>query len=391
MRVKYRLETDLWLRKLCTGVDWDQLLEPRNYHLYPHQQRALDFLVQDGGNVILNVPMGLGKTLIILAYVLHHLQLHQVLFITTPTIYHQIDQDLKRFFPRTGHRVLLVNRKSFTKSTKMVYYDAIIIDEVHEIRRGTAIYGKIESIQCQRVFGLSGTLVSLEDSVKLCHGATVYSNGSGVEHLPVVHHVPIWIRVQPYEEYVYGGYRARLQRMVSSSTNMLRVMGDLKHLRQYLAVAPSKLRCVRYMLKNLISRTEKVVIFDTYNSTLLTIVTELSEPSLQLFGSLAGTVQQREHVLSKFRTGVCRVLLCSVDLCGTGIDLSCAHHVIIMSPCDRGVAHRQVTARVNRLNDERKSEYTLWYMLMEDTIESSMYNDNIETPDMVLQRLVVHP
>ena len=145
----------------------------------------------------------------------------------------------------------------------------------------------------------------------------------------------------------------------------------------------SKFQAIRAILSHHIPNTDKVIIFSSFVKILLLLKHylnttyyyykqhNLKEKILMITGQVK--LKTRNSILSRFATDTeSQVLLMSSQTGSLGLNITTANHVIIMEPWYNTVMSKQARARVWRIGQQKTVH--VWYLLVKNTIEVTMYD-----------------
>lgn len=114
-------------------------------------------------------------------------------------------------------------------------------------------------------------------------------------------------------------------------------------------------------------KDDKVIIFTQWKSMIPLVKSILNDFSFYI---IDGTISsfERNNILRKFKNNSkFSILLCTIQTCGVGLDLTCANHVIILDDWWNPFLEKQAIDRVYRLNQTK--EVNVYRLHIKNSIE----------------------
>ncbi len=110
---------------------------------------------------------------------------------------------------------------------------------------------------------------------------------------------------------------------------------------------------IKWLLLHAINETHQVIIYSQYTKALSLLNKYLKQIGYTDTELLIGHTSNKGTVISNFRGGKFRILLCNILSCGTGLNLQNANVVIFLDHWWNSVLEKQAIARVYRLGQEK--------------------------------------
>ncbi|MEM6630504.1 MAG: DEAD/DEAH box helicase [Bacteroidota bacterium] len=187
-----------------------------------------------------------------------------------------------------------------------------------------------------------------------------------------------------YEE-TRSSYRNYLLDLINQGTwkrNKLNILAGLQKLRQ-IAIHPQMLDLeahtledsgkyleVKRLLKQILNRKSKVLIFSQFVKMLQILRKDLEEEGIQ-FNYLDGSTKDRQSLVDSFQQNEdIRVFLISLKAGGVGLNLTAADYVFILDPWWNPAAENQAVDRSHRIGQKRAVIY--YKFITKDSIEEKI-------------------
>ena len=187
-----------------------------------------------------------------------------------------------------------------------------------------------------------------------------------------------------YEE-TRSSYRNYLLDLINQGTwkrNKLNILAGLQKLRQ-IAIHPQMLDPEKYvledsgkylevkrLLKQILNRKSKVLIFSQFVKMLQILKKDLEEEGIR-FNYLDGSTKDRQSLVDTFQENEdIRVFLISLKAGGVGLNLTAADYVFILDPWWNPAAENQAVDRSHRIGQKRAVIY--YKFITKDSIEEKI-------------------
>jgi SNF2 family DNA or RNA helicase len=358
--------------------------------LYDYQNDAVQFLqkkLQDNlKGAIVNIPMGLGKTLIVLTFFNNMFQtfsLHKktMLFFTKQDIVPHIQKEILKHLPTSIHEYIIVKPYTKVADGKDNIADFIVFDESHEI------YNKKKLVKfCNENFtnsfkillsGSTGSVREIRDQwTKLVceddQAETIIFSSQKINN--VLDDVKEQILKFDMSLDESKEYKEKVKKIQSMSQG-LAMMHEMTNLRKWLAHL-KVIHLSRLIMRALHETNEKIVVFSSFNSVLQTLRLDL--PTHQVASAYASTPKKRASEIKMFTLQKYdkRVLLVSNNLSSHGIDLGFVKYLIHIEPPWKGVTQRQANARIVRIGQVKNQE--IFVLIIRASLEDKLVASNMQ-------------
>lgn len=174
-----------------------------------------------------------------------------------------------------------------------------------------------------------------------------------------------------YNEMISG---IKMQFNNINKKDSLNILSLLTNLRMFCCLndfGSSKKQKLFSILKEIIPKKQKIIVFCFFSSILEKLSIELSEMGINNL-LLIGKTVNRWKIIDEFYNSDCQILLCSLKTGGIGLNLTNANYVINYSPWWNESSENQAIDRVHRIG--QSSDVVVNNLLLNNTIEMDIYN-----------------
>jgi SNF2 family DNA or RNA helicase len=335
-----------------------------------YQYDAAQFLIANQC-ALLHADMGTGKSLMALLafHHLHSLGIAQsCLILTTKSIAHNFLDETKKHFTGFNTNLFLGPNRKITNATCTIStydlvldlhkgsWDCVILDEIHILRNPKTlkhIHTLTVTQKATFVWGLSGT--PLVNRIKDLRAAAALTGVQWSKNWLDIHRFRICKNLSdlpPISHLVkdFPIHDLHSHRLVKSQAALL-IANYLDHKTQPFAnilAAITKLRTIASVNSNKFNYIHQlsgnIVVFSNFKQSLLQLAKSLPPSTLTLFGDTVN----RQDVIQKFQQSG-GILLSTFGTGGVGINLTNAHHIVLLDPAWNFAAHAQAFDRAHRI------------------------------------------
>jgi SNF2 family DNA or RNA helicase len=351
--------------------------------LYEYQEDAISFLKrkfeQKLKGAIVDIPMGFGKTLIVLFFfrIISESCSREakltMLFLTKQDIVAHIKNEIKKYVPYSLQNLIIVK----PYSNQYEFADIIVVDESHEIFNKKKFTSNIQTIFKDAftvlLSGSTGSTreVKLQWTNLVCTESepVIFKSDKLSNVVNVVKEQVLQFDMTETEHIKYNEKKNKIK----SLSNGLEIMHSMKNLREWLAEL--KVKHLIVLLQRALKETdEKIVVFSSFNSILQALRLEL--PVNEVASMYASNPKKRAKEMELFK--VCkRILLVSTNLGSHGIDLGFVKFLIHVEPPWKGVTQCQANSRIMRIGQKANQE--IFVLVMKQTLESKLLASNLQS------------
>jgi non-specific serine/threonine protein kinase len=390
-------------------VIWEEeapeLIPP--YHLFPHQMKTVKWALERKG-CILNLEMGLGKTLIALAIVNRSSDSlgKPSLFVCNKSIVNAVTTDITKFFGSENMPALVFHREFSTdvsrltavkiviatydtltaKKTPQAFFDVewnwVICDESQRlINMKTKLFKTVHTrLKSQRRMCMSGTPVKNE--AEDLRSQLLFTGSVPKEDVLVMSVDEVNLNLPPKNEEIVSITMSEdeMDQYVLESDKMKQAYTDFQDKKTPYTRVTMQLMTTRKLLAGLRSKftralkiiqehkSDKLIVFSGFSPVLCAFQTFLGEKSISSISvKSAASIKKRAQMFQTFRTTESARVLLIGPIGSVGLNLVEANHIVMLEPSLNCFSTEQVIARTYRIGQTKP--VFVWHLLVKDTIE----------------------
>jgi superfamily II DNA or RNA helicase len=382
-------------RKFYRSTPYRQKVRAKNLvnkrKLLLHQRVAIEFLTKclsdNKPGVLVDIPMGHGKTLIVLRMFLERFNACQVislLFVTKQDVVAHIREELeKEQFPSQylvvvkSYKDILKQKPNTTTTTAVPSYDMVVFDESHDVFKKSRLVEQLRRyVHKNFVILLTGSAGSQREIQKQWN--VLVSEGEPIvfrarpEHLKRVvknaNEYTIQLQLTESQQLDYENQK----QVIKQSSKSIEKVNCMRTLRKKLSYW--KLEYVRTILVDAIFKKLKIAVFSEFANILVELRLLLPSKSIVVCdGSVSP--RQRRIALKEFSSDTAKhVLIASSKLLSHGVDLGYCNGLIHLEPPWLRHTQQQTNARIVRIGQVTTQE--ILFLLFRDTMEIKLLASN---------------
>lgn len=409
------------------------------FPLRPYQEEGVKFL-NSNQSALLGDDMGLGKTvqvIVALKKIYSETGIFRCLIVVPNSLKTNWLNEFETWFPGTLVTDLKGNlenrsytletyngfvictyeqlRASFDANHRIPNFDFVIYDEVQRLKNSSSqVYMSAYGVIADKVWAMSGTPLenSINDIVNIFNiiKSGVIQKGLNeneistaispyllrrlkkdvLEELPDLIEQNVYIDLGPDQAKEYSDlYNSRLSIDGKDSAGLLALITELKKLANFSEKSrkSAKLDYLKDLLKELMEKDEKVLIFSQYVKTLEFLEEELEYPTFMYHGGM--NQEEKDSTIQNFKEGDTNILLMSLMAGGVGLNIQEASTVIIFDRWWNPAIESQAIARAHRMG--RKDPVHAIKFVASGTIEEKILqilHDKEDLFDFVIEGAV---
>ena len=409
------------------------------FELRDYQKTGVEFLTNNS-SALLGDDMGLGKTvqiIVALKKIYSETGIFRCLIVVPNSLKTNWLNEFETWFPGTlvtdlkgdlenrSYTLETYNgfvictyeqlRASFDANHRIPSFDFVIYDEVQRLKNSSSqVYMSAYGVIAEKVWAMSGTPLenSVNDIVNIFNiiksgviqkGLNENEISSAIspyllrrlkkdvlDELPDLIEQNVYIDLGPDQAKEYSNlYNSRLSMDGKDSAGLLALITELKKLVNFSEKTrkSAKLDRLKDLLKELMEKGEKVLIFSQYVKTLEFIEEELEYATFMYHGGMNQV--QKDSTIENFKTGDTNILLMSLMAGGVGLNIQEASTVIIFDRWWTPAVESQAIARAHRMG--RKDPVHAIKFVTSGTIEErilQILHDKEDLFDFVIEGAV---
>ena len=409
------------------------------FELRDYQKTGVEFLTNNS-SALLGDDMGLGKTvqiIVALKKIYSETGIFRCLIVVPNSLKTNWLNEFETWFPGTlvtdlkgdlenrSYTLETYNgfvictyeqlRASFDANHRIPSFDFVIYDEVQRLKNSSSqVYMSAYGVIAEKVWAMSGTPLenSVNDIVNIFNiiksgviqkGLNENEISSAIspyllrrlkkdvlDELPDLIEQNVYIDLGPDQAKEYSNlYNSRLSMDGKDSAGLLALITELKKLVNFSEKTrkSAKLDRLKDLLKELMEKGEKVLIFSQYVKTLEFIEEELEYATFMYHGGMNQV--QKDSTIENFKTGDTNILLMSLMAGGVGLNIQEASTVIIFDRWWNPAVESQAIARAHRMG--RKDPVHAIKFVTSGTIEErilQILHDKEDLFDFVIEGAV---
>ena len=409
------------------------------FELRDYQKTGVEFLINNS-STLLGDDMGLGKTvqvIVALKKIYSETGIFRCLIVVPNSLKTNWLNEFETWFPGTLVTDLKGNlenrsytletyngfivctyeqlRASFDANHRIPNFDFVIYDEVQRLKNSSSqVYMSAYGVIADKVWAMSGTPLenSVNDIVNIFNiiKSGVIQKGLNeneistaispyllrrlkkdvLDELPDLIEQNVYIDLGHDQAKEYSNlYNSRLSIDGKDSAGLLALITELKKLANFSEKSrkSAKLDYLKNLLKELMEKDEKVLIFSQYVKTLEFLKEELEYPTFMYFGGM--NQEEKDSTIENFKTGDTNILLMSLMAGGVGLNIQEASTVIIFDRWWNPAVESQAIARAHRMG--RKDPVHAIKFVTSGTIEEKILqilHDKEDLFDFVIEGAV---